>query len=260
MHVTPFFVWLITLPLTCAASLIFPLFRAPLFLVLAIHFLLFIRGIFNIRAQFFCACYCRGRKNSGQLALTFDDGPDPGLTPDILNLLNRHAMKATFFVIADKAKRHPEIVRQCFDAGHTIACHDLNHSNFSNFRMGAALIRDLSKAQNIINAIIGKKPLLYRPPVGLMNPHVPGALKKLGMQCIGWSKKASDRGNRRMRGINRIKTLAGAGEVILLHDAMPNPDYKEAVLKQIDDLCLSIKQNEIKTVTIQEMFHIQAYE
>ena len=85
------------------------------------------------------------------------------------------------------------------------------------------------KAQTIKN-IIGKKPLLYRPPVGLMNPHVPGVLKKFNMRCIGWSKSAGEAGNRRLAKINKISTLAGAGEVILLHDTLPNPEYKQASL------------------------------
>ena len=260
MQVTPFFVWSITLSLTLISSLFFPQYRMPLFIVCILHLLLFIRGIVNIRSQFFCACFCRASKTSNKTALTFDDGPEPNLTIDILNILKKHSMKATFFVIGAKASRFPEIVKQCFDAGHTIACHDLTHTNFSNFRMSRALNRDISKAQHIINDIIGKKPILYRPPVGLMNPHVPGALKKLGMHCVGWSKKASDGGNRRIQGIIRIKTLSGAGEVILLHDSLPNPDYKESVLKQIDELCLSIKQLKLEAILVQDMFHIRAYE
>ena len=134
------------------------------------------------------------------------------------------------------------------------------HSVFSNFRTTAPLLRDISKAQQIIERIIGKKPLLYRPPAGLMNPHLPKALNKLNMQCIGWSKSAGDAGNRRLSKIYRINTLAGRSEVILLHDVLPNPKYKQEILNQLKKLCSSITDQNLKAIGVDEMFDIQAYE
>jgi peptidoglycan/xylan/chitin deacetylase (PgdA/CDA1 family) len=220
----------------------------------------FVLGIKNIRMQFFGRAFCKPSSKTGTIALTFDDGPDPALTPDILGILKTHSIKATFFVIGYRAEKHPEIVRRCFDEGHTIACHDLKHSVFSNFRITRPLVSDISKAVTIIKNIIGKKPLLYRPPVGLMSPHTLKALKKLGMQCVGWSKSVKDAGNRWLNRVKQIHTLAIPDEVILLHDILPKPEYKDEILNQIENLCISINKRNLKTVGLDEMFGIKAYE
>ncbi len=260
MHVTPFFIWCVSLLLTALGVLFLPALRTLLYFMAAAHIPVFALGIQNIRLRFFGNVYIRDQSGTNTIALTFDDGPDPDITPDILDLLRSHNMTATFFVIGTRAQKHPGIVKQCFESGHTIACHDLSHSVFSNFRITTPMVRDISKAQSIIQSIIGKKPLLYRPPVGLMNPHTLKALKKLNMYCIGWSKSSGDGGNRYTKGIKRIHTLAGRGEVVLLHDTIPKPSYKKIILEKIDQLCIAIKKRNLTTVSIADMFHIPAYE
>ena len=79
------------------------------------------------------------------------------------------------------------------------------------------------------------------------------------MYCIGWSKSAGDAGNKRLTKINKISTLADAGEVILLHDTLPNPEYKQEILSQLDTLCSSITSQKLSAVSVAEMFDIQAY-
>lgn len=232
----------------------------PLYLLIVAHFPLFAIGIKNMRVQFFGKVHCRISSESNKIALTFDDGPDPNLTIDILNILKKYKIKATFFVVGIQAEKYAVILKQCFDAGHIIACHDLKHNIFSNFRTTAPLILDISKAREIISNAIGKKPLLYRPPVGLMNPHTLKTLNKLNMQCIGWSKSVNEAGNRRIDKIKRIKNLTGSGEVILLHDILPIPEYKQEILHQIEELCASIKAQKLEPVGIDELFGIQAYE
>jgi len=78
--------------------------------------------------------------------------------------------------------------------------------------MSKALLRDISESRRVIEAIIHKKPLLYRPPVGLMNPHVPGVLKQLRMHCIGWNKSIRDAGNRRQKTIYTIPQISATGQ------------------------------------------------
>ena len=260
MRITPFITWLSSIIFLFIVSIFLPFYRMLLYLLIAAHFPIFAIGIKNMRMQFFGKVYFHISKRSNKIAITFDDGPDPNLTHDIINVLKKHNIKATFFIIANQAEQHADIVKKCFDEGHTIACHDLKHSVFSNFRTTAPLLRDISKAQHVIERIIGRKPLLYRPPVGLMNPHVLKALHKLNMQCIGWSKSAGDAGNRRISKIYRINTLSGQGEVILLHDTLPNPKYKQEILNQLEKLCCSIKDQNLEAVSINEMFNIQAYE
>ena len=235
-------------------------YRKNVFFLLAGLIGLFAAGIKSIRLQFFGKIWYRSKVPTNTIALTFDDGPDPQLTGDILSILKKHAIKVTFFVIGNKAAKNPHLVKQCYDEGHTIACHDLTHSLLSNFRTTKPLIQDIHKTQGIIKNIIGKKPLLYRPPVGLTNPHTHKALQYLHMYCIGWSKSVKDRGNRRLSKIEQIYRLASPGKVILLHDALPWISYKQQILDQIDRLCLQVKKRQIEPVTVDVFFSLRPYE
>jgi peptidoglycan/xylan/chitin deacetylase (PgdA/CDA1 family) len=224
------------------------------------HIPLFIWGIFNIRLSFFCETLCSKKNEKKSLALTFDDGPDPAITPDILDLLDKYNLKATFFMIAKNVLLHPQLAQEVSKRGHTIACHDLNHDLTTNFRMTKKMLSDISEAQKIIQNTTGKKPLLYRPPVGLTNPHLRVALKKLNMTCIGWNKSVKDAGNRRSFTFKNIPGLASPGAVILLHDTMPDVDKKDEFLFNLKILFGNIKEEGYLSVGVDTFFSIKAYE
>jgi peptidoglycan/xylan/chitin deacetylase (PgdA/CDA1 family) len=260
MSVTPFKTWLCMSALLCAAFFLFPALRPCISVVVIALLAVFIRGIISIRSNFFCRVYCSKPGEIEKLCLTFDDGPDPGLTNDVLDMLGRYGFTATFFVIGNKSANHPEIVKKAFDLGHTIACHDLTHDNASNFRMSRALLRDISESRRIIEAIIHKKPLLYRPPIGLMNPHVPGVLKQLNMQCIGWNKSVKDAGNRRQKRFTVFPKLAQPGSIILLHDCLPKPELKKEFLDNLEKLFQIIKEKGLRPVGVGDLFNFNEYE
>ncbi|MES1202533.1 MAG: polysaccharide deacetylase family protein, partial [Pseudomonadota bacterium] len=97
------------------------------------------------------------------IALTFDDGPDPRWTPAILDILKRHHLKATFFLIGENAVAHPDLVRRIFDEGHEIGNHSFTHPNMAH--TGPARIRlELAACQRAIEAITGRSTRLFRPP------------------------------------------------------------------------------------------------
>jgi len=259
MPVAPFYAWVITYAACNAALFLIPAFR-PLFLGVALlHVAVLVWGITNIRSQFFGKVLFRAAGATKKCALTFDDGPDPGLTSAIVDLLNAYGFKATFFAIGNKARSYPAIVKKAFDAGHCIGCHDLTHAVTSNFRMTESLILDISAAQRIIYTIIGKTPLLYRPPVGLMNPHVPIALTRLNMTCIGWNRRVRDAGNRRIKTLVGLPALAKPGSVILLHDCLPKPEMKPVFLAQLEKLLQTIKEKGLEPVRVDELFEVKAY-
>jgi Predicted xylanase/chitin deacetylase len=257
---TPYTTWTCLSIFTCVAYFLFPEYREVICVLVCALLAVFVRGIISIRSNFFCKALCNKPGETEILCLTFDDGPDPGLTSNVLELLGRYGFTATFFVVGNKAANHPEIVKKAFDLGHTIACHDLSHSNFSNFRMSRALLRDISASQNIIEGIIGKKPLLYRPPIGLINPHVPGVLKQLNMQCIGWNKSVRDAGNRRGKRFKVIPKLAQPGSIILLHDCLPKQKLKMDFLEHLEKLLQAIKKKGLRAVGVGELLDLKVYE
>jgi peptidoglycan/xylan/chitin deacetylase (PgdA/CDA1 family) len=258
---TTFRFWLSSVVIVAAAFYLLPDIRSIVWILFIPYFIVFIWGIIDLRSQFFLKACFRNKYETSGVCLTFDDGPDPELTNDVLGLLSRFGMTATFFVTGENARKYPEIVKKAASLGHIIACHDLSHSNFSNFRFASTMINDIASAQKIIENIIGKKPLLYRPPVGLANPHLGTALSRLSMHCIGWSRSVRDGGNRSINNIRRIAGLSvKAGNVILLHDNLPRPQYKQEYLSQLEKLLENVKTKGLGTIGIDEMFDIPAYE
>jgi peptidoglycan-N-acetylglucosamine deacetylase len=260
MRITPATIWSLTLLVTGFLWILFPAVRFPIAGIFIIHGAVLAWGIVDIRSQFFGKVYIRNNKKPHALALTFDDGPDPAVTREVIDLLNGYGFRATFFVVGLRARRHPELVGSAFAGGHTIACHDLSHNTLGNFRLRGQLTSDILETQDAIQKCIGKRPLLYRPPVGLMNPHVLPALKSLGMHCVGWSRRVKDWGNRRRSAFPAIAKMAKGGEVVLLHDTMPNIDNKEMFLQQLKLLFEEIRRKKITPLTIEDFFGLQAYE
>lgn len=193
------------------------------------------------------------------IALTFDDGPDPSLTPDVLDLLSRYDIHATFFVVARQAEKHPELVQRLLAQGHQLGCHDLHHSPYSNFRMDAAFVRELGEAREILRKIAGRVPYLYRPPVGLTNPHLFVALRRYGMACVCWNRSAVEAGNRRLDHIRRIGGLAEGGAIVLMHDVLPHPEYKAVFLEQLDALCCEISRRGLVPGRLDELLGLPTW-
>jgi|WetSurMetagenome_2_1015567.scaffolds.fasta_scaffold00645_17 peptidoglycan-N-acetylglucosamine deacetylase len=256
----PFMFWLGSLAGLAVAFVMLPEVRLITLLLALPYAAVFVWGIFDLRSNFFVRAHTRNKWESSKVAITFDDGPDPNLTPDVLDMLKRFGFHATFFVVGAKAKLRPDIVKRMVAEGHVVACHDLNHSALSNFRFGAALTRDMAAARAIVREIIGATPLLYRPPMGLSNPHLGAALLALKMKCIGWSRSARDAGNRRLGGIRKISLLkVRGGDVVLLHDRLPVPEYKTEILSQLESLFTAIRDSKLSPVGTNALFDITAY-
>ena len=220
---------------------------------------LFALGVRDLRLGFFGRSVWRGKRASQCLSLTFDDGPDPILTPEILKILEQYGITATFFVVGDRAKCRPDLVRSVREHGHTVGCHDLHHRGIENFRFFRRAYQDIGSATSIIEGIIGYRPRLYRPPVGLMNPHIAKAVNSLNLTCIGWSSSAGDAGNRRINGIRQIGRLGQSGDIVLLHDSVGNPALIDLVLDQLDMLCSRITSLGLKGVSVDQLTAIPAY-
>ncbi|MBD3393333.1 MAG: polysaccharide deacetylase family protein [Chitinivibrionales bacterium] len=259
MSLRPFHLWLVSLCTFAVAMVLAPDQRIALAVGMIAHVPVFLWGVFDIRAQFFCHALFRAPAEEHMVAVTFDDGPDPELTPAILDLLKRHAATATFFVVGAAAEKHPDLVKRMVAEGHTVACHDLTHSVLANFRLTRQMIREIGAARDSIAGITGKAPALYRPPVGLANPHLGKALDTLGMTCIGWSRSARDAGNRREGRLKELRALADPGEVIMLHDCLPRRELKEKVLDNVNRLLEAIERRGLRAVSVNELFAVPAY-
>jgi peptidoglycan-N-acetylglucosamine deacetylase len=170
---------------------------------------------------FFLPVISRGRPEGKAVALTFDDGPDPDVTPRLLDLLQRQGLKAAFFVTGQEAERYPGLVREILQRGHEIGNHSYHHDLLLMLRSRARLAEEIARTQTVL-AGLGIRPRLFRPPVGITNPRLPGVLEELRMECVTFNCRACDFGNRRIGGLARtILRKVRPGAIVLLHDVSP---------------------------------------
>jgi peptidoglycan/xylan/chitin deacetylase (PgdA/CDA1 family) len=155
----------------------------------------------------------------GEIALTFDDGPDPEVTPKVLDLLDAYGARATFFCIAQHARRHPELVHAITRRGHAVENHSCGHPvTFS--MMGLAGIRkEIVSAQGALTELGGRAPRFFRPPAGLRNPLLDPVLHEQGLRLVSWTRRGFDtRRNDPDRVAATLLEGLAAGDILLLHD------------------------------------------
>ena len=187
------------------------------------------------------------------IALTFDDGPDPEMTPRVLDLLRERGVRATFFLVGAKAERHPELVRRIAAEGHDTGIHTWEHAAGFPMRSSWAMTADILRCRESLRQIAGVETHLFRPPFGVTNPMVARAVKRTQSRCIGWSVRSFDTLLRRSREAvaERIARRLGDGKVILLHDDRPGADRLLRLV--LDDL----KRRGYGTATVCELFKIE---
>ncbi len=154
-----------------------------------------------------------------EIALTIDDGPDPVVTPQVLDLLDRYAVRATFFVIGEMALLYPELCRDIVRRGHALENHSQHHRHYFSLLGPRGMARELQAAQDTLTAITGQRPLFFRAPAGLRNPFLDPVLTRLGLRLASWSARGFDT---RISDPARVQSqlLSGlrAGAILLLHD------------------------------------------
>jgi peptidoglycan/xylan/chitin deacetylase (PgdA/CDA1 family) len=174
-------------------------------------------------SSFFLPVISRGVSGRKAVALTFDDGPDPLTTPELLGLLKKHQVKATFFVNGSKVTRYPELAAEILAQGHTLANHSYSHPMFAAFKRTQAMAKEIEATQSGLRAL-GVEAMAYRPPVGITSPRLGRLMKSKGMFVVNFSCRARDGGNRRIKHLSRrILRRVRAGDIVLLHDLVPTP-------------------------------------
>jgi peptidoglycan/xylan/chitin deacetylase (PgdA/CDA1 family) len=199
---------------------------------LVLFLLLCLGAPFFPEFSFFLPIISRGRPGTKKVALTFDDGPCPESTPVLLDLLDRYNFSATFFVVGKQVKKHPELLQQILARGHSIGNHSLRHDNLLMLRGPKALRKDIHATQEIVRKF-EVRPLVFRPPVGITNPHLGRVLAAEGLIAIGYSCRALDRGNRNINNLSgKIRGKLKPGDIIMLHDLPPHQDRMMAQWKE----------------------------
>jgi peptidoglycan-N-acetylglucosamine deacetylase len=154
-----------------------------------------------------------------EVCLTFDDGPDPQVTPEILAILDRYQVKASFFCIGVKVAAHPGLVKEIARRGHSVENHSHNHAHAFAFFGIARLQREVSTAQAIITAIAGSPPRYFRAPAGFRSPMLDFVLAGNSLQYASWTRRGYDATRSDPEQVlKRLQRGLTGGDVLLLHD------------------------------------------
>ena len=205
--------------------------------------------------QWFGPVTYRGRMDGpGRVALTFDDGPCPGGTDRILDLLKRLNVRATFFVIGQNVEAHPELLKRIDSEGHLIGNHSFDHPAFG-FLKGQAYWREqLERTDAAIERCIGKKPALFRPPLGLKTPAMLKAAA--GYRTITWTRRAMDGLTTSPHKIlHRLTGSTKAGDVVALHDGISPQSNRDpnATVRAVEPLVMRLRERGLEPVRLDEL-------
>jgi peptidoglycan-N-acetylglucosamine deacetylase len=155
----------------------------------------------------------------GEVSLTIDDGPDPEVTPAVLDLLAVAGARATFFCIAAQAQAHPQLCREIVRRGHSVQNHSHRHSHTFSLLGLSGIRRELERAQDALAQVTGQRPRFFRAPAGLRNPFLAPVLHELGLELVSWTRRGFDTVKRDpLDVLARLTRGLRAGDILLLHD------------------------------------------
>lgn len=199
--------------------------------------------------------WTRLRATPDAVALTIDDGPDPAVTPAVLDLLALHGVRATFFCVGERVAQHPELARRISREGHEIGNHTEHHYYAFSLFGPAAMRREIALAQSSIQSICQVVPRFFRAPAGLRNPFLQPCLTRLNLQLASWTRRGYDTQNADSQVVlRRLTRNLAAGDILLLHDGLAAraADGTPVILGVLPKLLAELARRRLRCVTLSE--------
>lgn len=160
-------------------------------------------------------------RHHNYVALTFDDGPDPVVTPQVLDILDKFQAKASFFCVANQASAQPELMREILRRGHSVENHSHDHAYTFALFGPRALRRDIEAAQTIIEKLTCVPPAFFRAPMGFRSPFLAPAVEQAGLRYVSWTRRGFDTVTQDADAVLcRLKRNLCGGDILLLHDGL----------------------------------------
>lgn len=219
--------------------------KGPLSLLVSLSLLLFGQG-----ASAHSDTVVSFPNTENKIALTFDDGPHPKYTEEILDILKANDLKATFFIIGQNAEQYPEIVQRIVDEGHEIGNHTFTHPHMRSTSK-EKLREEIEKTEKILNDICSYKPVLFRPPEGFCCNAVENCAEVFDYNIMLWDIDTCDWAHNSVDNI--VKTVvskAKTGDIILCHDFVTKPSPTPEALKRFIP---KLKAKGFEFVTVSEL-------
>jgi peptidoglycan-N-acetylglucosamine deacetylase len=204
--------------------------------LMALHGLL-LWGTLAPNARLFGPVLSRLPTQEKAVWLTIDDGPSDD-TPALLDLLDAHGAKATFFLVGERAAARPELVGEIARRGHGIGNHSHTHPQARFWALGPReMRREITSCQQVLQGITGATPVWFRAVVGHTNPFVSAPLRDLGLARVAWSARGYDAVDGDVRRVlGRIAADLAPGAIVLLHEGAPHGRSVEIVSRVLDRL------------------------
>jgi peptidoglycan-N-acetylglucosamine deacetylase len=195
------------------------------------------------------------RTGKRQVAITIDDGPDPEVTPRVLDLLEASAARATFFCVGERVRRHPQLCRDIVRRGHAAENHTERHLHRFSLLGPTGMADEIRCAQEAIAAATGDAPRFFRAPAGLRNPFLEPILARMQLQLVSWTRRGFDTVNRDADAVlRRLTTPLSSGDILLLHDghAARSATGAPIVLDVLPRLLDATRAAGLETVTLRD--------
>ncbi len=190
-----------------------------------------------------------------EVAITIDDGPDPEVTPQVLDLLDAAGARATFFCIGWRARENPALVREIVARGHQVENHGDSHSKAFAFFGPGRMAADIAAGQATLAAITGQTPRYFRATAGLRNPFLDPVLHRLGIRLASWTRRPYDtRCGDPDTVLARLCRDLGPGDILLLHDghAARTADGQPVILAVLPRLLATLRDQQLNPVTLND--------
>ena len=208
-------------------------------------------------SQLYGRTFVRGERGARQIALTFDDGPNDPHTLELLEVLARHEVKATFFMVGRFVRERPRIARAVSDAGHVIGNHTDTHPNLIGCSSAQVKVQ-LEECERALTDAVGEHSRLFRPPYGGRLPHVLAVARDRGLETIMWSVSSRDWSLLTTDSIEQqVASRICGGDVVLMHDGGHRQmgTFRGHTVEAADRLIQRFKREGFSFVTVEELLH-----
>lgn len=189
----------------------------------------------------------------GEVAITIDDGPDPEVTPKVLDILDHYQARATFFCIGKLAAQYPDLCREIVQRGHQVENHSMSHNWYFSLLDPWHIHREVREAQDTLSATTGQVPRFFRATAGLRNPELEPVLAHCGLRLCSWSKRGFDTQVRDANTVfNSLAHDLRGGDILLLHDgsAARTAAGQPVILDVLPRLLENLSQRNLRSITL----------
>jgi polysaccharide deacetylase family sporulation protein PdaB len=201
-----------------------------------------------------------GPGDEKKVALTFDDAPDAVYTRPILEVLRKHNVEATFFLVGYRAEAMPDIVAEIDRAQHAIGNHSYNHPHFPEVSM-AEFIRQVEQTQQILQNLIGYRPRLFRPPYGAVTESQLTWAVEHGFTVVNWNVDSLDWKSLKAEEVSKnILDNVGPGSIVLQHAGGGIGEDLSGTVRALPKIIRSLKEQGYTFVTVPELLGIPRYQ